>query len=263
VTLNARTLENAGTVLWTGAGGIILNGAVITNRLGALFLAQSAASLAFGGGANRFDNAGTLRKISSGTSTVGNNISLNNYGAVEIRRGILQANGGYISSSNALLNCAIGGTTAGTGFGQLQVSGTVNVNGSLSVDLTNAFVPAINDSFAILTAGMRNGAFANFFYPSNEVTMQVSNTPNSVIVRITDLFTNIAPVLLQPELSGSDIRLIWTAVSNSTYRIEFKSDLNSTNWNALPGDVTSLSNFASKVDTFTPSNRFYRVRLNP
>src|SRR5205085_706535 len=42
VFLNTRTLENGGTVLWTGAGNhIFLNGAVITNRAGALFQVQN------------------------------------------------------------------------------------------------------------------------------------------------------------------------------------------------------------------------------
>ena len=71
-----------------------------------------------------------------------------------------------------------------------------------------------------------------------------------------------APLLLQPELIGGAIKLTWTAVSNATYRLEFNPDLtNLTNWNALTGDVISVSNRASKLDTLTPSNRFYRVRI--
>jgi hypothetical protein len=255
-------LENGGTTFWTGAS-ITMNNAVITNRAGALFHAQNAASLMQQAGANRFDNAGTFRKSgNTGTTTLTSGVSLNNYNTVEIRSGILAASGGYTSTSNALLNCALGGTAAGTGFGQLRVAGTVNLTGWLSVDLSNGFVPATNDSFTVLTAGTRNGSFANFYYPSNEVTMQLSNTPNSVIVRVTEVAPP-KPVLLQPELSGAAVRLIWTAISNTTYRLEFKPDLNASNWIALPGDVTTLSNTASKLDTLTPSNRLYRVRILP
>ena len=99
----------------------------------------------------------------------------NNYGTVDLRTGILAANGGYVSSANALLNCALGGTTAGTGFGQLQVGGAVTLNGALSVDLIPGFTPANNDTFTVLTAGSRSGAFAPFTYPSNRVTMTLSN----------------------------------------------------------------------------------------
>jgi uncharacterized repeat protein (TIGR02543 family) len=258
-----RTLENGGTTLWTGAN-ITLNNAVITNRASALFHAQNAATLMQQAGANRFDNAGTFRKSGhTGTITFTSGVSLNNYNTVEIRSGILAANGGYTMRSNSLLNCALGGTNAGTGFGQLQVAGTVNLNGSLSVDLINGFIPATNDSFAVLTAGTRSGVFTDFFYPSNAVTMQLSNTATSAVVRVTDIIAVAQPVLLTPEISGPNVTLIWSASSNTIYRLEFKSDLNSTNWEALPGDVTSLSTVASKSDTLTSSNRFYRVRVNP
>jgi len=48
-----------------------------------------------------------------------------------------------------------------------------------------------------------------------------------------------------------------------TYRLEFNWDAGLTNWEAVPGDVTTLSNTASKFDAWTPSNRFYRVRVLP
>jgi uncharacterized repeat protein (TIGR02543 family) len=262
VGLNTRTLDNGGTVLWTGAGGINLSSAVITNRPGALFQVQNATAFNFGGGVNRLDNAGTFRKISSGTTSVGSNIRFNNDGVVEIRRGILQANGGYTSSGAALLNSAIGGTTAGTGFGQLQVAGTVNLNGSLSVDVINGFAPGTNDTFAVLTAGTRNGTFANFLYPSDAVTMQLSNSPNAVIVRVTGL-VDPTPILLQPQLAGSNVWLTWIATSNRTYRLEFNPDLNATNWNALAGDITATSNTVSRLDALTATNRFYRIRVVP
>ena len=59
VNLTTRTLENGGTVLWTG-GNIDMNAAVITNRAGALVEIRGAGGLAFSGGTSRFDNAGTL-----------------------------------------------------------------------------------------------------------------------------------------------------------------------------------------------------------
>jgi hypothetical protein len=263
--LSGRTLDNAGTVLWTGAAAMSLASAVITNRPGAFFEAQSAASLTLASGVNRFDNAGTYRKTAAATTTVFGGISFNNYGTLELQKGILSLNGGYGSVSNALLHCGIAGTTAGTGYGRLQVAGAVTLNGALSLELMNNFVPATNDSFTILSAGTRNGVFANFFYPSNAVTMQLSNSPNSVIVHVTDVFTPIPqPMLLSPELIGADIKLTWTAVANATYRLEFNPDLgNLTNWSSIPGDVTTLSNTASKLDELTPSNRLYRVRVLP
>jgi hypothetical protein len=71
------------------------------------------------------------------------------------------------------------------------------------------------------------------------------------------------PVLLPPHISGTNVTLSWTAISNLTYRLEFNPDLAPSNWSALPGDITSSGNQASKLDSLTPSNRFYRVRQLP
>jgi hypothetical protein len=72
------------------------------------------------------------------------------------------------------------------------------------------------------------------------------------------------PILLLPELIGTDVKLTWTAVSNATYRLEFNPDVsNLTNWNPVAGDVIANTNTASKVDALTPSNRLYRVRVLP
>ena len=264
VSIITRTLDNGGTAIWAGAGIMALNAAIITNRAGALFNVQNASSVNFGGGSPRFDNAGTFRKsVSTGTTTF-SSVALNNFGTVDMQNGFLAANGGYVSSSNAVLNCALAGATPGTNFGQLHVSGSVTLNGTLSVDLANNYIPTTNDSFTVLTAGTRNGTFASFYYPSNAVTMQLSNTTSAVTVRVTGIaIPPPAPLLLSPALSGTNVLLTWTAVSNITYRLESNPNLSPSNWNAVPGDVVGLSNFASKLDPLTPSNRFYRVLVLP
>ena len=251
--LDTRTLENSGTTIWTGAGGMILvNAAIITNRPGALFEFRTSPGFSTSGGATSFHNAGTLRKtISTGTLSMGT-VNLNNYGTTDIRSGILAVNGGYTPASSSRLNCVLGGTTAGTGYGQLQKSGTITLDGALSVELLPGF-----------SAGTRSGTFSSFAYPNNHLTLTLSNSPNSVILRATEVFAVPAPVLLNPELSGADIKLTWTATSNVTYRLEYLSSLNTNNWSAIAGDVTTLSDTASKLEPLTISNRFYRVRALP
>jgi hypothetical protein len=228
-----------------------------------LFNPQNASSINYAGGSPRFDNSGTFRKsVSTGKLTF-SGVVFNNFGTVDIQSGFLAANGSYVSSSNAVLICALSGTTPGTNYGQLQVSGSVTLNGTLSVNLANNYVPTTSDSFTVLSSGTRNGAFANFIYPSNQVSMLLSNTTTSVIVRVTNVLVVPQPLLLPPQLSGSNVNLTWTAVSNTTYRLEFNPNLDPFNWNALLGDVTAISNVASKLDALTPTNRLYRVRVIP
>jgi len=120
----------------------------------------------------------------------------------------------------------------------------------------------VNDAFTVLTAGTRNGSFTSFSYPSNVVTLQLRNTANSVILSVTAI-PDPLPLLFTPEIIGAEIKLTWTALSNRTHQLEFNPDLTPTNWTALPGDVITLSNTASKLDVMTSSNRLYRVRLIP
>ncbi len=203
VFLNTRTLENAGTILWTGADNFNLqcSGAVITNRSGALFDVRNNGSFYPFPGNSRFDNAGTLRKTTgSGTTTFAVNNSFgtafpfNNYGTLDIRNGIIAATGGYTCTSSSSLECVFNSLST---YGRLQVSGAVALNGALRVSLTNGFVPLSNDTFTVFSAGTRNGPFASFTYPSNIVAMQLTNTTTSVILRVTDItLTNGAPIII-------------------------------------------------------------------
>ncbi len=88
INLISRTLDNSGTVLWTG-GTMGVNSAVITNEPGALFQIQNPATFSYGGGSPRFDNAGTLRISGAGTTFFAS-VSFNNYNDTQIQSGTLQ-----------------------------------------------------------------------------------------------------------------------------------------------------------------------------
>ncbi len=208
VYLYDRTLENAGTVVW-GGGNLGLSG-VITNDKGASFQIRGAAAFNFQGGSPRFDNAGTFLPSRTGT-TAFYSFSLNNYGAINLDAGgLLLLEGGYLGASNSVVNYAIDGKTPGTNFGQIQTPGAITLNGMLNINLTNHYVPTTSDSFTLVSAGTRNGAFANFTYPSNNVSMVLSNTATSVIVRVTSV------ALQQTALSApADIISWWRAESNA------------------------------------------------
>jgi hypothetical protein len=66
----------------------------------------------------------------------------------------------YTQNANGSLNIAIGGLTAGTQYGQLAVANGASLNGTLNVTLINNFLPAIGNTFTILTTSARTGQFA-------------------------------------------------------------------------------------------------------
>jgi hypothetical protein len=58
------------------------------------------------------------------------------------------------------LNIAIGGLTVGTQYSQLAVANGASLNGTLNLKLINGFVPAIGNTFTILTGSAVTGIFA-------------------------------------------------------------------------------------------------------
>ncbi len=209
VGLITRTLENGGTAVW-GGGNLNMNSCIITNDAGASFQVQGTAAFNYQGGSPRFDNAGTFLPSRIGT-TAFYSFSFNNYGAINLDAGgLLLLEGGYLGASNSVVNYAIDGKTPGTNFAQIQAPGALTLNGALNINLTNHYVPTTNDSFTLVSAGTRNGAFANFTYPSNNVSMVLSNTATSVIVRVTSV------ALKQTALSvPAGIISWWRAESNA------------------------------------------------
>ncbi len=67
---------------------------------------------------------------------------------------------------NGTLNIEIGGTTAGTGYDRLQVSGNAELDGTLRATLIDGFVPGTGDVFVVLTYGTRSNTFANIDLPA-------------------------------------------------------------------------------------------------
>ena len=89
----------------------------------------------------------------SGTGTVGP-ISATRYSTISpgdgaTEPGILTADGDVTLNSASTLDVALNGTTAGTGYSQLNATGSVSLGGS-TLSATLGFTPAAGESFTIL-----------------------------------------------------------------------------------------------------------------
>jgi len=71
------------------------------------------------------------------------------------------------------------------------------------------------------------------------------------------------PVVGVAALTGSTLTLSWNSIAGERYRVQYKSDLNETDWTDLSGDVTASGSVTAKMDTRTAANRFYRVQVLP
>jgi hypothetical protein len=66
----------------------------------------------------------------------------------------------YTQESTASLNVQIGGTTLGTQYSRLAVANGASLAGTLKIKLINGFVPAIGNTFTVLTGSAVTGKFA-------------------------------------------------------------------------------------------------------
>lgn len=87
---------------------------------------------------------------SSGTVVVGD---------ATTKAGVLTVTGSYSQQAAGVLDVAIGGTTIGSQYSQMPVSNGVSLDGTLTIKLINGFVPAIGDTFTILTGSAVTGHF--------------------------------------------------------------------------------------------------------
>jgi hypothetical protein len=157
-----RRLDNAGTLTWTAGRIIGDNMPVLNNLAGGLFDVQTDTTLFDSNDqtVKTFNNSGTVRK-SAGTGTTVFNGTFNNNAILELKKGILSLPSGYAPAAGSSLKVAIGGLTAGTDFGQLQVTGVASLAGALEVAVTGGFVPTVDSAFAIVTASTRTGTFGS------------------------------------------------------------------------------------------------------
>ena len=71
----------------------------------------------------------------------------------------------YSQGATCSLNIQIGGTTVGTQYSQLAVDGAVLLDGTLNVNLIGGFVPAVGNTFTIITGSAFFGQFSTVNLP--------------------------------------------------------------------------------------------------
>jgi hypothetical protein len=102
---------------------------------------------------------------------------------------LVKVTGTYTQMSNAILSAPIGGTTLGTQYSQLQVTGAAHLAGTLTAPLLGTFVPTVDETFTVMTATSLTGSFSNstiainssehfaISYPAQSVLLTVVSGP--------------------------------------------------------------------------------------
>jgi hypothetical protein len=141
-----------------------------------------------------------------GAGTLSGNVSVGGSGttpALNIgdsgKAGLLVITGAYTQLATASVNAFIGGTTVGTGYSQLQVSGTATLAGTLTVALASGFTPTVGSTFTVLTASSISGSFSNSTIAINgSEHFNVSYTSTGVILTVASGAAPLSSPLQSP-----------------------------------------------------------------
>lgn len=239
------TIHNAGLFRKSGAGTTLIgepfhNTGTVEARSGKLQFTQPFIQLA---GLTRLWEGKLQANYGftwNGGELVGTNIftgNLTNSATVSpgASPGLLTIVGDYTETPTGHLQTEIGGTTPGTDFDQISVSGVAELGGVLNVSLVNGFRPAPGDGFPVLLCASRVGTFAQINglnlgqglvlvpeYRTNGLVLRAEVQASSIPLSVELTLTNTAIVswslpasgwVLQqaPLLTGNP--LLWTEIS--------------------------------------------------
>ncbi|MEO5369089.1 MAG: Ig-like domain-containing protein [Magnetococcus sp. DMHC-1] len=155
------TLDNSGMISVT-VDDLTING--MLTSAGTIDIANTR-TLGISGTGNDFtlqaagilQGAGTLTVANTGGSELNGTIQPGTAGTA----GLLTINhtGSTLAFGNtAFLNLDLGGTTVGTQYDKLAISGTVGLNGTLQINLINGFVPVAGNSFQVMSHTAASGS---------------------------------------------------------------------------------------------------------
>ena len=204
---------------------------------------------------------GGLTSSGNLNTTDGNNVQvvgdLNNDGSMNSDPGKFVISGNnFIQTTNGTLIIPIRGTNAAAlEFGQLQVAGLgqITLAGTLVVQITNGYAPAIGATFSFLTSFQRNGTFNKVMLPPG---MTLNYTPGGA----TLVVTGTVPVqIISPAVTNGKFQFGFNTISNRSYTVQYKDDLVSGTWTFLTNFTGDGSYWQAPPLSPLVAQRFYRA----
>lgn len=246
------TLEVGGTGVFAVFRGPITinNGGVLRIKTGTVFESSNSITVNSGGLLN---HQGTLKGNATIIADLFTNSATLSPGTSP---GTINITGNYASTGTADHIMELGGSAAGT-FDQINVSGTVALNGTLNASLYGGFNPSTSHDIAIITASSVSGAFSSVNVPAGYTVVY---NPTNVTLRFTGLLpVNFINVEVKKE--GNAAAMIWKVENEqnvSRYEIEKSSDgIKFEKIGSVPATGLPVYSF---IDFNVQSKNYYRIK---
>jgi len=208
-TNSGTVLVSSGTTLTVGGTGNSYNQSAGTTTVDGTLVGNGTTAISVTGG--RILGAGALKgNVSIGGGGTTPTINVGDSG----KAGLLKITGTYAQLSTGTMNVSIGGTTVGTKFSQLQVSGTASLGGTLTAAVVNGFTPTVGQTFTVLTASSVAGTFSNSTIAINSTEhFSVSYTSTGVVLTVASgpVSKSVSTALVSQTAAASTKQAIATA----------------------------------------------------
>jgi hypothetical protein len=166
--------------------------------------------------------------------------------------GDLEIAGPFKQTSTGLINVDIGGTSSGSGFDHLSVSGAAVLGGTLAIHLSNGFTPALGQSFRILDYASYQGSFASvsglqFGGTGGPYRFSLKYNPTNVTLTVVSNTTPPPPVVTGLSVTtGSTGGGTSVVISGSNF-----SEVSTVNFGGVPA-TTFTVNSSTQITATSP-----------
>jgi hypothetical protein len=209
---------------WGSGTGILINQGTIRADVAGQALILSPTTLT---------NQGTLDATSGGTLSVSSFAA--NVGTISAHtNSLVRINGSFTNSASGIVSVDIAGTNANQ-IGRVNSTGAATLDGMLNVTLSGAFVPAIGNTFQVITYPSHTGQFATI----NGGTVNYSPQYNASNVTLS--VSGVSPLVQSPaEVSTVVARHLFYNQSGTSTRYDHNDlAINSLDDNAIATDKTA------------------------
>jgi hypothetical protein len=259
-------IAGSGTVSKTGGGLLTYDGVTADAFIGTV--AVNAGTLEVDGSFT--DGSFTVNGgILDGTGTV-SAVTVNNGGTLKPgdSPGVLHVDGNLAMASGAVFTSELDGPIPGSSYDQLQVSGSVNLNGA-TLNLQPNFAASAGAAFIILVnngpgaiagtfAGLPEGAVFQAGGQYFSISYQAGSGNKNVVVTRVNSPGNLTRILSVPPTA---VELFGAGGTNATYTILANTNLTTTNWidiGTAPANGSG-SFFFYDSNVLVYPKRFYKI----
>lgn len=183
--------------------------------------------------------------------------------------GVLQVQGNLTMASGAVFEAELDGPVPGSGYDQLQVSGSVSLNGA-TLNLQPDFAASVGTAFLILVnngtgdiagtfAGLPEGAVFQAGGQYFSISYQAGSGNKNVVVTRVNPPGNLTGILSLPPTA---VELLGAGGTNVTYTVLANTNLATTNWVNIGTATANGSGYFFFYDSNVLSfpQRFYQIQ---